>query len=622
MIKTSLCQESHNLKGFSRWLGFPYATEAASDDAACELHLSHNGPIDAIKQPHVEEHLSHNGPIDAIKQRYVEERLSHNGPIDTIKQRHVEQDSGRVVRHLSWRDYVTPQAFRCPPPQAAARPYYKYLPLVVFGCWTLLAFISQVVLPQCIDWANAFAESILMPTTESQVFTRLTFVAGVVVRILCVVVGRALICYRLWLGTKPAPAQAHKLTHVVVIPSYKEPMSVMQRTLASLTVQSFGSKKLHVVLAMEARDPDHDAMFKAMQKKFAGSFASLCKTVHKLEPGEIPGKSSNENHAVRCVFAKFACTHDPYRVMITICDVDSVFAPRFFEQLEWSFLQQPTPERLVFCGPLNTWGNFWDANVFIRQFEIDRCTHDMSRMWAFPRLTSFRAAQANYSLTLGFARDINYWMPDVTSEDLHASLCALVYNNGSASTVPIYSMICNDLVVGWSNRYAQAKRHGWGITHFAWALSLYWSVPFALWLRIFVIEFEQGVFQPTVPLALVLCFPGTYAFWFGLHGSARCLMMSMYIAYCLLHSLLRVAMAWFIWWKVLPFNLGQPPLSRREWCNLLLMCLASPITSIVGKVYFTFVPGLHALAQAFFEGEMTYVTAPKGPSVRGRKKQE
>ena len=35
---------------------------------------------------------------------------------------------------------------------------------------------------------------------------------------------------------------------------------------------------------------------------------------------------------------------DPYAIMLTICDADSLFAPRFLEMLEWTFRQQCNPE--------------------------------------------------------------------------------------------------------------------------------------------------------------------------------------------------------------------------------------------------------------------------------------
>eukprot|EP00965_Chrysotila_dentata_P134854 4460181-Pleurochrysis_carterae.AAC.1 len=63
---------------------------------------------------------------------------------------------------------------------------------------------------------------------------------------------------------------------------------------------------------MEASDPDAASTFEALRAEFAGTFRALWRTEHVLQPGEVPGKSSNENYAVRWLYKQLALEHDPY----------------------------------------------------------------------------------------------------------------------------------------------------------------------------------------------------------------------------------------------------------------------------------------------------------------------
>ena len=45
---------------------------------------------------------------------------------------------------------------------------------------------------------------------------------------------------------------------------------------------------------------------RALESRYSGVFAELWQTTHTVMPGEIPGKSSNENWAVRRIYEKYA----------------------------------------------------------------------------------------------------------------------------------------------------------------------------------------------------------------------------------------------------------------------------------------------------------------------------
>ena len=47
----------------------------------------------------------------------------------------------------------------------------------------------------------------------------------------------------------------------------------------------------------------------------------------------------------------------------------------------------------------------------------------------------FQPCQSNYSLTLGFAHNIDYWDGDNTSEDMHTTMKAMAFNNAALNSV-------------------------------------------------------------------------------------------------------------------------------------------------------------------------------------------
>src|SRR4030043_2190833 len=102
-----------------------------------------------------------------------------------------------------------------------------------------------------------------------------------------------------WLGDLKTFPDWQKVHHVVIIPPYKEPPYMRERTFNSLAEQTLPRKKLIVVLAMEKKEPKEDraAKVKYLRSKFGQTFAHFFVTVHTLVPGAVVGKASNERPA-------------------------------------------------------------------------------------------------------------------------------------------------------------------------------------------------------------------------------------------------------------------------------------------------------------------------------------
>jgi len=306
---------------------------------------------------------------------------------------------------------------------------------------------------------------------------------------------------------------------------------------------------------------------------------------------------------------------DPFEVMVTIADADSVFSPVYLAHVEAGFWGAPDGRRIIYNGPLNTYRNLGDASLLVQCLETVRCHNEMFHN---PLKTPY--PYSNYSLTMGFAAEIGFWAPDSMPEDIHTAHKAMVRNFGSITTLSIPPIICNDLVTGLCDRYTQAKRHQWGsVTEVAWQLSLLvdMKLSFHHWWTLFMSEARRGG-------SLVHLAASTGAFVYTLVTTAlitvKWATLPPQVRFYML--LLAVGGAWrwvcfwiaeIILWREL---LWQFPIKRPSAFNFVALAVFMPILNVVANLFYYALPTLHGLYIATFVGELAYAKAPKSSEVR------
>mmetsp|Transcript_62871 Transcript_62871/g.182370 ORF Transcript_62871/g.182370 Transcript_62871/m.182370 type:complete len:625 (-) Transcript_62871:133-2007(-) len=406
------------------------------------------------------------------------------------------------------------------------------------------------------------------------------------------------------------------LTHVVIVCSYKEPIEVLMRTFDSIAGQRGLRKPPIAVLAAEARDPTWRSSFDHIERACKDRLGELIFTEHTLLEGEAAGKSANENFAAREVQRLFAVERniDPFKVMITIVDADSVLSSSYLAHVEAAFYEQPDGRRLLYNGPLNVYRNFAEADLLVQALELMRCHQD-----TFHGLFTVNYPYSNYSLTLGFASEIGYWTPDVMPEDIHSVNRAMTNSFGSRTTVTIPSFICNDLVETFSDRYKQAKRHQYGsVTELAWTGSLFKNMGLRLvpWWTVFSSEAARpGSFLSTVGCVIAACMEFPVMCWVALHFS----LVPSYARFLL--GLAGFVAGWsWLWFWVAEFTLWQTllkqfPIERPSVFRWLLLVLLLPALNMINRIAFLILPTADAMFHAVFVGDLAYVCAPKGGPV-------
>lgn len=274
---------------------------------------------------------------------------------------------------------------------------------------------------------------------------------------------------------RPAAIAWEDVRHIVAVPTYKEPLSILRRTMESLAAQEVAAQ-LVVVLAMEAREEGGAAKSQVLEAEYGHRFAAMFATYHPAGvAGEVVGKSSNENYAIRAAKRRVVDQggHPLGAITVTSCDADTIFHPRYYSCLTYKFCVEPDRYRRFWQSPILLTNNIWETPAPLRVGSALSGVHILANLMkkdliVFP--------QSTYSLSLQLAHDAGYWDPDVIPEDWHMFLKCFYASSGAVSVQPIFLPTGNDAVHAggwWSSikmTYIQHKRHAWGASDVPYAI--------------------------------------------------------------------------------------------------------------------------------------------------------
>jgi hypothetical protein len=261
-----------------------------------------------------------------------------------------------------------------------------------------------------------------------------------------------------------APADVR---HIVVVPNYKEPIEVLERTVGALAAQHRADERIIAVLAMEERDPDVAEKTTWLKERFEGEFLELIFAVHPAGlQGELPIKAANQTWAAR--EARLAIDRlgiDPDNVTISSCDSDSVFHPKYFSAVSELFANDPKRFNRFWQAPLFYYNNIRSVPLLVKLDLVFIHTGQLAGLampWFSPLTIS------TYTASLRLIEASGWWDTAVISEDWHIFLSCYLAQSGDISTESVYLPTWSDIVTGptWFAtivaRYKQVMRHDWG----------------------------------------------------------------------------------------------------------------------------------------------------------------
>ncbi|PIS09287.1 hypothetical protein COT75_02160 [Candidatus Beckwithbacteria bacterium CG10_big_fil_rev_8_21_14_0_10_34_10] len=273
-----------------------------------------------------------------------------------------------------------------------------------------------------------------------------------------------------------------KIHHIIIIPTYKEPLYILRRTLSALKKQTFPNRKISCVLAFEEREGEAASKkSNILKKEFSKSFANLFITLHPDLPGEVKGKSSNMAYGAK--FAKKEIIDKQKKdinfTLITSADADACLHEKHLACLTYKFLDKPNRYNLIFQPAIMYYNNIWEAPAPIRVFSSTSSLVQIGLLSRRDRLINF----STYSTSLKMVDQIGYWDVDVIPEDYRLFFKAFYALKGKLEVEPIFLPVYADAALSSSfwksmkNQYEQVKRWAWGVSDDVYIIKKWLTIP-------------------------------------------------------------------------------------------------------------------------------------------------
>lgn len=273
-----------------------------------------------------------------------------------------------------------------------------------------------------------------------------------------------------------------KIHHIILIPTFKEPLYILRRTLEALKKQSMPKKTISIVLSFEKREGDPaKRKSKVLKKEFGRYFNNLIIAFHPDLPGEIKGKSSNTSFAAKLAKKEIIDRQkqDINHTLITSVDADARLHEEYLACLSYKFLDHPQRFNLIFQPAIMYYNNIWQAPAPIRVFSSASSIVQIGLLSRKDRLINF----STYSISLKIVDKIGYWDVDVIPEDYRLFFKAFFALKGKLEVEPIFLPVFADAALSTSfwktmkNQYEQVKRWAWGVSDDAYIIKKWLTVP-------------------------------------------------------------------------------------------------------------------------------------------------
>ncbi len=285
-----------------------------------------------------------------------------------------------------------------------------------------------------------------------------------------------------WLTEAKSFLDWNRIHHIVVIPTYKEPLHILRRTLNGLKKQTFPRKSLTVILSFEKRE-GKAAKEKSLKLKeeFKGIFGNLLITFHPDLPGEIKGKSSNTAWAAKIAKKKVVDEQgiNIDYVTITSNDADAILHSQYYAYLTFSFLDNPQRYTKIWQSAIQFYNNIWKLPAITRAYNRVSSVVQTGILLRKDRLMNF----STYTMSLKLIDEIGYWDTDVIPEDYRMFFKAFYATKGKVEVEPIFLPAYCDAAESTSswrtivNQYEQVKRWAWGVSDDSYVIYKWLTVP-------------------------------------------------------------------------------------------------------------------------------------------------
>jgi len=280
-----------------------------------------------------------------------------------------------------------------------------------------------------------------------------------------------------------------KIHHLIVIPTYQEPLHVLERGLDSLLKQDFPLKQISVCMAFEKRE-GKSAYVKAtaIRKKYGNKWGNLIITYHPDIAHEVKGKSSNEAFAGK--YCKKLLVDQQKKdinyMTVTSKDADGLLSEKYFSALTYKFLTEEHRHLRFWQPVILFYTNIWRVPAPIRVMNSLGSVWQTAQNSRTDRLVNY----SMYSLSMKLLHEVGYWDVDVIPEDYRIFFKSFFANEGKVDVEPIFLPALADAAESTTyikslvNFYEQERRWAWGVSDDAYFIKKWLThthIPF--WRR-------------------------------------------------------------------------------------------------------------------------------------------
>lgn len=293
-----------------------------------------------------------------------------------------------------------------------------------------------------------------------------------------------------WLNLlqKDYPIEWNKYYQLILIPTYKEALYILEPTFNAIINSHYPKDKIFIAVGFEDRDntqkiEETKKYLKQIGKKVGGVFI----TTHPygLE-GEVPGQGSNKNwmvkHIVPPLTKKGISLAD---IFVTTLDADFIIHREFLAGSLHKYLSTPVSERdqRSFTGIFLYHNNYWQAPTPMRLMATGTSFWQMAELVGSDKYINY----SSMSLSLKALLDIGLWIPDKVNDDSGFYWKAYYHFNGDYRVIPHFLPISADtvqdatLLKTFQNQYLQIKRWAYGVEHIPFIVKQYFSKEIDFW---------------------------------------------------------------------------------------------------------------------------------------------
>jgi len=271
------------------------------------------------------------------------------------------------------------------------------------------------------------------------------------------------------------------LWHLVVVPTYKEPLEVLRATFQALKESSYPKEKIVVVLGIEQREGE-EAREKAtvLKREFGHVFSRLLVTEHPADlPGEIAGKGANESFAARRAKELIDKLAIPYhKVIISSLDADTVVFPQYFSCLSWYYLTTKDPTKTSFQPVPLYINNIWQAPPISRVFAFSSTFWHTMNQQRPEKLVTF----SSHAMSFAALVDCGFRATNVVNDDSHIFWQCFFHYQGNYKVQSLYYPVSMDanaaksILITLKNIYLQHRRWAYGAGEIAYVFFGFFKV--------------------------------------------------------------------------------------------------------------------------------------------------